>query len=75
VRDDEGLQHVGAQINSKARPIGDRDRASMHLLSSAPVVENGRLFISYRIGVDDPKVTTVVRSIGRVLQAIDYLEA
>jgi len=48
---------------------------SMHLLSSAPVVENGRLFISYRIGVDDPKVTTVVRSIGRVLQAIDYLEA
>lgn len=48
---------------------------SMHLLSSTPTVENGRLFISHRMGVEDLKAAAVVRTIRRVLQAIDYLQA
>jgi DNA-binding transcriptional LysR family regulator len=48
---------------------------SMHLLAAAPAVENGRLFVSSRMGGEDPKVTAVVRTISRVLQAIDYLQA
>jgi DNA-binding transcriptional LysR family regulator len=48
---------------------------SMHLVAATPTVENGRLFTSYRTGVEDPKVTAVARTISRVLQAIEYLEA
>ncbi|MBV8651428.1 MAG: LysR family transcriptional regulator [Alphaproteobacteria bacterium] len=48
---------------------------SMVLMSSAPQVENGRLFTTYRSGVEDPKVTAVARTISRVLETIDYLAA
>jgi DNA-binding transcriptional LysR family regulator len=48
---------------------------SMRMLPAIPTVENGRLFISYRAGVEDPKATAVARSIVRVLHAINYLQA
>jgi DNA-binding transcriptional LysR family regulator len=48
---------------------------SMCLLPSTPMVESGRLFISYRTGLENAQVNAVARTIGRVLQAIDYLQA
>jgi DNA-binding transcriptional LysR family regulator len=47
---------------------------SMQLLAAQPAVENGALFISYRTGLDDPKVLAVARTISRVMQSIDYLQ-
>ncbi|WP_131829560.1 LysR substrate-binding domain-containing protein, partial [Teichococcus deserti] len=48
---------------------------SMTLLAANPPVENGRLFTTYRMGVEEPKVMAVARAISRVLASIDYLQA
>lgn len=48
---------------------------TMQVLAAEPRVENGLLATAYRIGVDDPKVLAVTRTIARVMQAIDYVEA
>jgi DNA-binding transcriptional LysR family regulator len=47
---------------------------SMHLLPTVPAVENGRLFISFRTGVEDIKVIAVSRTIKRMLRTIAYLQ-
>ncbi|WP_376966948.1 hypothetical protein [Azospirillum sp. A26] len=43
-------------------------------VTSDPLVENGRLFICYRTGVNDPKVAAVARSIAQVMRRIDYVD-
>jgi DNA-binding transcriptional LysR family regulator len=47
---------------------------TMQVLAAEPLVENGLLFTAYRTGVDDPKVLAVTRTIGRVMQMIDYVQ-
>ncbi|MBK1835929.1 LysR family transcriptional regulator [Azospirillum sp. YIM B02556] len=46
----------------------------VQLVASDPPVENGRLFICYRTGVNDPKVAAVARSIAQVMRRIDYVD-
>ena len=46
---------------------------TMVLLTSEPPVENGKLFVSYRSGSEDPKARAVAQTIAKVLHAIDYL--
>ncbi|WP_377811458.1 substrate-binding domain-containing protein [Azospirillum sp. A29] len=46
----------------------------VELVASDPPVENGRLFICYRTGVNDPKVAAVARSIAQVMRRIDYVD-
>lgn len=47
---------------------------TMAIVASKPAVENGRLFISQRAGVEDPKAAAVARTIRRVLDGMDYLQ-
>ncbi|TBW39449.1 LysR family transcriptional regulator [Siculibacillus lacustris] len=47
---------------------------TMQYLVTNPTVLNGRLYVGVRTGVDDPKTRAVARTIGRVLQSIDYLQ-
>jgi DNA-binding transcriptional LysR family regulator len=47
---------------------------TMTLLASTPPVENGRLFTTYRVGVEEPKIAAVARAISRVLNSIDYVQ-
>ncbi|MGK9236231.1 LysR family transcriptional regulator [Inquilinus limosus] len=46
----------------------------MRIVASAPAVENGRLFIGIRAGVEDPRTNAVARTIRRVLDGLDYLQ-
>jgi DNA-binding transcriptional LysR family regulator len=46
---------------------------SMRLVGSDPPVENGRLYIGFRKGLEDAKATAVARTIVRVLDGLDYL--
>ena len=46
----------------------------MRIVASAPAVENGRLFIGVRAGVEDPRTNAVARVIRRVLDGLDYLQ-
>lgn len=46
----------------------------MRIVASAPAVENGRLFIGIRAGVEDPRTNAVARVIRRVLDGLDYLQ-
>lgn len=46
---------------------------TMQRASASPVVENGRLFIGLRKGVEEPKAAAVIKTIARVLDGLDYL--
>lgn len=46
----------------------------VQLVASNSPVENGRLFICYRTGLNDPKVAAVAQSIAQVMRRIDYVD-
>ena len=46
----------------------------MRLLASIPPVENGRVFAGYLVGMEDHRVTAVIRTLTDVLDRIAYLE-
>lgn len=70
---------VAGGIGAGLLPVRMAERhvaeGTMQYLVGNPPVQNGRLFIGARTGVDDPKARAVARTLGRVLQAIDYLQA
>ena len=47
---------------------------TMRLLASIPPVENGRVFAGYLVGMEDHRVTAVIRTLTDVLDRIAYLE-
>jgi DNA-binding transcriptional LysR family regulator len=69
---------VAAGIGAGLLPVRMVERhvavGQMRMAASAPAVENGRLFIGIRAGVDDPRTTAVARTIRRVLDGLDYLQ-
>jgi DNA-binding transcriptional LysR family regulator len=44
------------------------------VLAARPLPENGKLFIGWRSGIASPNIRAVARLIGRVVQAIGYLD-
>lgn len=53
-----------------ARYVSER---KIQLLASNPVIENGRLFLASRAGVEDLKIAAIERTVRRVLDELRYL--
>jgi DNA-binding transcriptional LysR family regulator len=51
------------------------DQGRMRMISSIPPIENGRLYIAIRSGIQDAKVTAVSRLIRNVVEDLRYLGA
>jgi DNA-binding transcriptional LysR family regulator len=47
---------------------------AMRAVAALPAVENGRLFVCLRQGLEDPRAGAVARTVFRVLDGLDYLQ-
>ena len=65
---------IGAGLLPRAMTPRAVSDGRVALLHTAPVVENGRLFIAQPSGLVSPKVAAVARTVARVLDATSYLE-
>ncbi len=58
-------------VRMAERYVGE---GTMRIVASDPPVENGRLYIGFRKGMEDAKAAAVGRTIVRVLDGLDYME-
>jgi DNA-binding transcriptional LysR family regulator len=69
---------VASGIGAGLLPVKMAERhvadAAMQMVTSVPPVENGRLFVSLRQGLEDPRANAVARTVFRVLDGLDYLQ-
>lgn len=64
---------IGVGLLPKQMATRHIAEGTMVLLASEPLVENGKLFISHRLGMDDLKTRAVAQTIVKVLETFDYL--
>jgi DNA-binding transcriptional LysR family regulator len=69
---------VAASIGAGLLPVRMAERhvaaGKMRIVAANPAVENGRLFICTRAGVENPRTTAVAKAIRRVVDGLDYLQ-
>jgi DNA-binding transcriptional LysR family regulator len=65
---------IGAGLLPVRMAEGHVAAGKMRMVASSPAVENGRLFIGVREGIEDARMSAVARTIRRVLDDLDYLQ-